>query len=249
GTTGESPSLNKEETTVLYKEVKDAVGNRGFVIGGCGGNNTYAVAEQMKDLNKLGLDGYLTVVPYYSKPTQEGIYKHYEMLSGVSSAPIIVYNIPGRTGVNLCPDTLIRMAELTNIKAVKESTGNVDQISEMKLRLPSDFAIYSGDDFMTLPMVAMGCQGVISVASHIVGKEIKEMVLAVKANDMVKGRDLHYKLYPIFKGMFCTANPIPVKTALNLLGFDVGGFRLPLCEGESTHVDFLKNLLKQYGML
>lgn len=249
GTTGESPSLNKEETVKLYSAVKEAVGDKGFVIGGCGGNNTQAVAENMQNLNKLGLDGYLTVVPYYNKPTQEGLFKHYEALDRVSSAPIIVYNIPGRTGLNLVPDTLVKMAELTNIKALKESTGNVDQISELKMRLPQDFYIYSGDDYMTLPMTAMGCQGVISVTSHIAGKDIKAMVEAVKDNDLEKARELHYKLFPLFKLMFCTANPIPVKTALNLLGFGVGGFRLPICECDEATVDFIKNALKDYGLL
>lgn len=249
GTTGESPSLDKEETVKLYSAVKEAVGDKGFVIGGCGGNNTQAVAENMKELNKLGLDGYLTVVPYYNKPTQEGLFKHYEALDRVSSAPIIVYNIPGRTGLNLAPDTLVKMAELTNIKALKESTGNVDQISELKMRLPQDFYIYSGDDYMTLPMTAMGCQGVISVTSHIAGKDIKAMVEAVKGNDLEKARELHYKLFPLFKLMFCTANPIPVKTALNLLGFGVGGFRLPICECDEATVDFIKNALKDYGLL
>ncbi|MDO4542500.1 MAG: dihydrodipicolinate synthase family protein, partial [Bacillota bacterium] len=141
------------------------------------------------------------------------------------------------------------LSELTNIKALKESTGNVDQITELKMRLPRDFSIYSGDDYMTFPMTAMGCQGVISVASHIVGKDIKAMVRAVKDNDMEKGRQLHYKLFPVFKAMFCTANPIPVKTALNILGFEVGGFRLPIsmCD-EATEV-FIKNFLKDYGLL
>ncbi len=249
GTTGESPSLKREEMIELYKAVKDAVGGKGFVIGGCGGNSTMSVAENMKEFNKIGLDGYLTVVPYYNKPTQEGLYKHYETLNGVSAAPIIVYNIPGRTGINMAPDTLVRLAELTNIKALKESTGNVDQITELKMRLPEDFYIYSGDDYMTFPMTAMGCQGVISVASHIVGKDIKAMVKAVKNNDIAGGRELHYKLFPVFKAMFCTANPIPVKTALNLLGFEVGGFRLPICECDAATADFLKTFLKDYGLL
>ncbi len=249
GTTGESPSLAKEEMIELYSAVKEAVGDKGSVIGGCGGNNTLAVARQMEELNKLGLDGYLTVAPYYNKPTQEGVFKHYEALDRVSAAPIVVYNIPARTGINLAPDTLVRMAELTNIKALKESTGNVAQITELKMRLPQDFLIYSGDDYMTFPMTAMGCQGIISVSSHIVGKDIKAMVTAVKDNDLAKGQELHYKLYPVFTAMFCTANPIPVKTALNLLGFEVGGFRLPLCEGDEATVDFLKTFLQDYGLL
>ena len=249
GTTGESPSLEHDETMELYRVVKEAVGKKGVVIGGCGGNHTASVTKNIKELNQLGLDGYLSVVPYYNKPTQEGIFKHYEVLSEISEAPIVVYNIPGRTGVNLLPDTLLKMSELTNIKAIKESTGNVDQITEMKMKMPSDFMIYSGDDYMTLPMVAMGCTGVISVAAHLIGKDMKSMIEAVKVNDLATARELHFKLYPMMRGMFCTANPIPVKTALNLLGFDVGGFRLPICEPEAKYVDFLKELLRNYGLL
>ena len=156
GTTGENPSLSEEEAFILYREVKDAVGNKGTVIGGAGNNCTEFVIKRIKQLNQLGLDGYLSVVPYYNKPTQEGVYKHFEAINHAAECPIIVYNIPGRTGINLTPDTLVRMADLINIKAIKESTGKVDQITEMKMRLPSDFAIYSGDDFMTFPIVAMG---------------------------------------------------------------------------------------------
>ena len=249
GTTGENPSLSEEETFILYREVKDAVGNKGTVIGGAGNNCTEFVVKRIKQLNQLGLDGYLSVVPYYNKPTQEGVYKHFEAINHAAECPIIVYNIPGRTGINLTPDTLVRMADLINIKAIKESTGKVDQITEMKMRLPSDFAIYSGDDFMTFPIVAMGGTGVISVASHLIGNEIKSMIQCLKHSDLAGARALHLKYYPLFKGVFCTANPIPVKTALNLLGFELGGFRLPICDPEPSDVKFLENLLREYGLL
>ncbi|MEE0775973.1 MAG: 4-hydroxy-tetrahydrodipicolinate synthase [Bacillota bacterium] len=248
GTTGESPTLSEEESFTLYREVKNAVGTKGTVIGGAGNNCTEFVVQRIKKYNQLGLDGYLSVVPYYNKPTQEGVYKHFEAISDAAECPIIVYNIPGRTGINLCPDTLVRMADLINIKAIKESTGNVDQITEMKMRLPSDFAIYSGDDFMTFPIVAMGGTGVISVASHLIGNEIKSMIQCLKNNDLAGARALHLKYYPVFKGVFCTANPVPVKTALNLLGFELGGFRLPICGPEPSDVAFLKSLLEKFDL-
>ncbi len=249
GTTGESPSLTYAESIRLFTAVKEAVGNKGAVIGGAGSNCTEEIVDHIKDYNKIGLDGYLSVVPYYNKPTQEGIYRHYQTIAQVAEAPIIVYNIPGRTGTNLLPDTLVRMAELPNIVALKESTGNVDQISEMKKKLPADFSIYSGDDYMTLATIAMGGVGVVSVASHLVGNEIHQMVDAYFKGKIEEALALHLKLYPIFKGLFFIANPIPVKTALNLLGHNVGGFRMPICEGTEQEVEVIKNLLSDYGLL
>ncbi len=249
GTTGESPSLTYAESIRLFTAVKEAVGKKGAVIGGAGSNSTEEIVGHIKDYNKIGLDGYLSVVPYYNKPTQEGIYRHYQTIAQVAEAPIIVYNIPGRTGTNLLPDTLVRMAELPNIVALKESTGNVDQISEMKKKLPADFSIYSGDDYMTLATIAMGGVGVVSVASHLVGNEIHQMVDAYFNGKIEEALALHLKLYPIFKGLFFIANPIPVKTALNLLGHNVGGFRMPICEGSEQEVEVIKNLLNDYGLL
>lgn len=249
GTTGESPSLTYDETYSLFKAVKEAVGNKGAVIGGAGSNSTEEIIHHIKDYNSLRLDGYLSVVPYYNKPTQEGVYRHFKTVAEAAEAPIIVYNIPGRTGINLLPDTLARMAELPNITALKESTGNVDQITEIKKKLPADFSIYSGDDYMTLPVIALGGVGVVSVASHLLGKEIQQMIGAYEKGNVKEALELHLKLYPMFKGLFCTANPIPVKTALNLLGYEVGGFRLPLCEGSDEDVEKVRQSLIDYGLL
>ena len=249
GTTGENPSLSPEETETLFREVKDAVGKKGFVIGGAGGNHTASVTEHIKNYNKIGLDGYLSVVPYYNKPTKEGLLKHFTAINDAAECPVMLYNIPGRTGIKMDTDTIVRLAELKNIKALKESTGSVDDLSQLLLKLPKDFAVYSGDDYMTFAAVAMGAAGVVSVASHVVGKEIKEMVQCVKNDNMDRARELHLKLYPMFKGMFVTANPIPVKTALNLLGHEVGGFRLPICDPSQDEIEFVRKLLMDYSLL
>lgn len=249
GTTGESPTLTYDETETLFREVKAAIGKKGSVIGGAGSNSTNEIIKHIKIYNKLGLDGFLSVVPYYNKPTQTGLFKHFEAINAAVDCPVMLYNIPGRTGLNMEVDTIVKLAELKNIKALKESTGSVDDLSQLKMKLPEDFSIYSGDDYMTLAAVAMGATGVISVASHFVGKEIKEMIQCVKNGNIDRARELHLHLYPIFKGMFITANPIPAKTGLNLLGFDVGGFRLPLCEGTPEQTECIKNLLKEYKLL
>lgn len=244
GTTGESPTLSEEETIELFRTVKDAVGNRAPLIGGAGCNDTYKNAKLIEKYNAVGLDGYLCVTPYYNKPSQEGVFRHFQALDAVSDAPIIVYNIPGRCGINIEPETMVRIAELKTMAGVKESTGNADQISKMKMSLPKDFLIYSGDDYMTFPLVALGGEGVISVAAHVVGEEIKEMVQRLKKRDLDGALALHLKCYPIFKGLFVTSNPTPVKTAMNLMGMNLGGFRLPICEATASEVEFLKKLLK-----
>lgn len=249
GTTGESPTLTYDETETLFREVKDAVGNKGTIIGGAGSNSTNEIIKHIKIYNKIGLDGYLSVVPYYNKPTQTGLFKHFEAINAAVECPIMLYNIPGRTGINLDVDTTAKLAELKNIKALKESTGSVDDLSQLKLKLPEDFSIYSGDDFMTLTAVALGATGVVSVASHFMGKEIKEMIQSVKNNNMDRARELHLRLYPLFKGVFVTASPIPTKTGLNLLGYEVGGFRPPMCDATPEQTEFMKNLLKQYELL
>lgn len=249
GTTGESPTVTPAEAETLLREVKDAVGKKGTVVAGAGSNNTAGVVELIKKYNKLDLDGYLSVVPYYNKPSKAGLYKHFEAINAAVERPVMIYNIPGRTGIKMDTDTLVRLAELKNIKALKESTGSVDDLSQLLLKLPKDFAVYSGDDYMTFAAVAMGATGVISVASHLVGNEIKEMIQCIKNDNMDRARELHLQLYPMFKGLFVTANPIPVKTALNLLGFEVGGFRLPMCEATAEETAFIKDLLNQYALL
>ncbi|MGI5873574.1 MAG: 4-hydroxy-tetrahydrodipicolinate synthase [Bacillota bacterium] len=249
GTTGENPTLTEEETETLYREVKAAVGDKGTVIAGAGGNDTAAVVRKIEKYNQFGLDGYLSVVPYYNKPTQEGLVRHFTAVNDAAERPVMLYNIPGRCGIKAETDTILRLAELKYINALKESTGSVDDLSRLLSKLPKEFAVYSGDDYMTFTACAMGAAGVVSVASHIVGEAIKEMVQCIKNDNLDRARELHFGLYPMFKGMFITANPIPVKTALNLLGFNVGGFRLPMTEATAEETETIRTLLSKYDLL
>lgn len=229
GTTGESPTLTFEEKVNLFKAVKEAVGDQGQVIAGTGSNNTENSIKLTKAAEKANVDGAMLVVPYYNKPPQEALYEHFKKVAQSTTLPIVLYNIPGRSSINLSVDIVKRLAEdVENIVAIKEAAGSMDQVSFLKEVLPSDFLIYSGDDSLTLPMLAIGAHGVISVASHLVGNDMQEMITNFKAGDVEKARNIHLRLLPLFKNLFITANPIPVKAALNLLGKDVGGLRLPL---------------------
>jgi 4-hydroxy-tetrahydrodipicolinate synthase len=195
------------------------------------------------------MDGLLVVTPYYNRPSQEGLYQHFKSIAESVSIPIMLYNIPSRTGTNMLPETVARLAEIENIVALKESSGIMDQLSVLKNILPERISIYSGDDSLTLPMLALGATGVVSIASHVVGKEIKKMLDCFAAGDVTQAQQLHNYLFPIFKGLFITTNPVPVKQALNILGMDVGGLRLPLCEANEGEIAQLKNLLSKYNLL
>lgn len=249
GTTGESPVLNKEEKLRLFATVKERLGQPVEVWAGTGSYDTAATIKLSQEAQKSGADGLLVVTPYYNKPPQEGLYQHYKALSESVDLPIMLYNIPGRTGVNMLPETVARLAELKNIVAIKESTGMMDQLSAMKSILPESLAIYSGDDSLTLPMLALGASGVVSIASHIVGKDIRRMLDAFGAGDISQAQSIHNYLYPMFKGLFVTTNPIPVKEAMNLLGKDVGGLRLPLCSASPEELEGIRKLLASYGKI
>lgn len=249
GTTGESPVLSSEEKIELFSTVKSGVGNQVEVWAGTGSYNTEASIRLSQDAEKAGVDGLLVVVPYYNKPSQEGLFQHYKAIAESVSIPIMLYNIPGRTGINMLPETVARLAKIENIVALKESTGNMDQLSQLKNILPESLAIYSGDDALTLPMLAMGAVGVVSIASHLVGPEIKQMLNAFSEGDVKRAQELHNYLYPMFKGLFITTNPVPVKEALNILGMDVGGLRLPLCCANEGEIAQLQKLLAHYHML
>ncbi len=249
GTTGESPVLSVDEKLKLYETVKERVGSRVPVWAGTGSNNTAATVELSKKADKLGVDGIMLVTPYYNKPTQEGLYQHFKAVAENVSLPVMLYNVPGRTSSNLLPETIARLTEIKNIKAVKEASGDMDQVSLLKSIIPDQVVIYSGDDSITLPLMAIGVQGVVSIASHIVGNEIRAMVDAFKIGDLVKARELHLELFPMFKGLFITTNPIPVKAALNMMGKEVGGFRLPLTDPSEKEQEFIKNLLTRYNLI
>ncbi len=230
GTTGESPTLSWEEEYQLFKTVKQAVAGRAKVVAGTGSNSTQEAIEATQKASHLDLDGALQVVPYYNKPSQEGLYEHFRHIAqAVPDLPIMLYNIPGRTGCNLAVDTVARLAELENIVAVKEASGNLDQVSQIRLHTPSDFLIYSGDDSLTLPTLSVGGCGVVSVASHLVGDQLQQMIQAYEVGQVKQATDIHLQLLPLFKALFVTTNPVPLKAALAQRGWDVGSVRLPLC--------------------
>ncbi|HHU52253.1 MAG TPA: 4-hydroxy-tetrahydrodipicolinate synthase [Firmicutes bacterium] len=249
GTTGESPTLSTEEKIRLFSTVVETVGGKATVIAGTGTNDTKKSIELTKEAEKTGVDGIMAVVPYYNKPPQEGLFQHFKAIAETTSLPVMVYNIPGRTGINITPQTMVRLAQIDNIVALKEAAGDLNQAAEMIKLLPKDFLVYSGDDSLTLPIMSVGGAGVISVAAHVVGRRLKTMV-----DDYVQGRiseaaKTHQELLPLFKVLFITANPIMVKAALQLLGFEVGSLRLPLVEATSEQHEELKSVLQDLGLI
>jgi 4-hydroxy-tetrahydrodipicolinate synthase len=229
GTTGESPTLTHEEEIELLSTVKRAVENKAKVIFGAGSNSTETAVKMSKIAEKEGADAILSVVPYYNKPSQAGMIAHFSAVAESTTLPIFLYNIPSRTGVNMSVETVAYLAnKYKNIVAIKQSFGDLDAISEMKIACPEDFAIYSGDDSLTLPMLAMGADGVISVASHLYGSEIKSMIHNFKLCQLHAAKNMHLKLYPIFKKLFMAPNPVPVKAALANAGIIGESVRLPL---------------------
>lgn len=250
GTTGESPTLTWDEEYELFQVVQKAVAGKAKVIAGTGSNSTKEAIAATQKAAKLGLDGSLQVVPYYNKPPQEGLYRHFEAIARSSpDLPIMLYNIPGRTGQNLFPETVSRLAKIANIVAIKEASGNLDQVSQIRSITPSEFEIYSGDDSLTLPLLAVGATGVISVASHLVGTQLQQMIQAFEVGKNQEAIQVHVRLLPLFKALFVTTNPIPVKAALRLKGWDVGVTRLPLWESASEVNEKLKAVLKDLSLL
>ncbi|UNC91853.1 4-hydroxy-tetrahydrodipicolinate synthase [Candidatus Contubernalis alkalaceticus] len=249
GTTGESPTLSVEEKENLFKTVVDAVKGKARVIAGSGSNSTEQSMEITRKAEAAGVDGVMLVVPYYNKPPQEGLYSHFKMIAESTHLPIMLYNVPGRTSVNLSAQTTIKLAQLDNVFAIKEASGDLEQISQIITETPEDFLVYSGDDSMTLPIMSIGGYGVVSVAGHIIGEKITEMIGAFTSGQPDEAAALHRKLMPIFKGMFISTNPIPVKTALNQLGNEVGPVRLPLVQMTPGQQEELKGILMRAGLL
>ncbi|HEY8416104.1 MAG TPA: 4-hydroxy-tetrahydrodipicolinate synthase, partial [Thermaerobacter sp.] len=223
GTTGESPTLSSEERLALLRAVLEAVGDRAFVWMGTGTNDTAASIRLTREAEEAGAHGVMLVTPYYNKPPQAGLLEHFRAIASATRLPVMVYNVPGRTACNLEPETLVRLVEAApNVVAVKEASGNLDQVGEIRRRLPRPFRVYAGDDSFTLPVLAIGGDGVVSVASHLVAGELRRMVDAFREGRVEEASAIHLRLLPLFKALFWTANPIPVKTALRLVGFDVG---------------------------
>ena len=249
GTTAETPTLTHEEKVNIVKAVKEAVGDRAKIVVGTGTNCTRTTIEATKEMEALGADGILVVEPYYNKPSQEGMYQHFKAVAEATSLPIILYNIPGRCGVNMTPELIARLAQIPNIVAVKEAGGSVEQVSKIRTLVPDDFVIYSGDDSLTLPMMSVGAYGVISVAAHVAGKEIRAVIDAYVAGNVAEAAQWHKKLYPIFKSLFITANPVPVKYALSQVGFGNGKVRLPLVEANDSEKAIVFQTMKDLHLV
>lgn len=247
GTTGETPTLTHEEEAELFLFVKKVVAGRVKVILNAGSNATHTAVESAKKAQELGADAILAVVPYYNKPSQKGIYEHFAAIASAVNLPVILYNIPGRTGVNMQPATVAKLAnEFKNIVAVKQSNADLDLISDMKLLCPKDFVIYSGDDSLTLPMISLGAYGVISVASHIVGKQMKKMISDFKSGKVEAATEEHLKLYPLFRKLFFAPNPVPVKAALAKMGIVKEFVRKPLVVLDEKEINELFSVLNNY---
>jgi 4-hydroxy-tetrahydrodipicolinate synthase len=249
GTTGESPTLTKEEKVELFRVVVEEVGGDAVVIAGTGSNDTASSIELTQIAEKVGVDGVMLVGPYYNKPSQEGLYQHFKTIAQSTNLPVVLYNVPGRTMVNILPQTVVRLSEIDNIVAIKEASGDLDQVSELRRLLPDHFVIYSGEDSLTLPILSLGGMGVISVASHIIGQRIQEMVNAFTSGNITMATKIHCSIFSVFKGMFITTNPVPVKTALNMLGWQVGAPRLPLVDATPEEKDAIKKVLSDANLL
>ncbi len=228
GTTGESPTLSTDEKIDLFKFVVGTVKGRIPVIAGTGSNNTRASITLTRGAEEAGVDAVMLVTPYYNKPSQEGMFQHFQAIAAATDLPIMLYNIPGRSVVNLTVDTIVRLAAISNIVSIKEASGSLDAAAEIIERTPDTFSLYSGDDGLTLPLLAIGGTGIVSVAAHIIGREMQQMVSSFKAGDNTKAAQLHRTLLPVMNALFAAPNPVPVKTALNLSGIAVGGVRLPM---------------------
>jgi len=245
-TTGESPTLIREEELRLFTEVKSAVGDRGTIIAYTGSNSTAEALATTRGAEGIGVDACLLVVPYYNKPTQEGLYQHFKTIADSTSLPCILYNVPSRTVTSLSADTVIKLSRIDNIIGVKEASGNLGQISKIISEAREGFLVWSGNDSDTLPILALGGYGVISVASHLVGNQIKEMIDSFTSGKMEKAASIHRHLLPLIDALFVISNPIPVKYALNHIGFYVGKPRLPLTEPDEKTAAIIKEVLKNY---
>jgi 4-hydroxy-tetrahydrodipicolinate synthase len=250
GTTGESPTLTPSEKLELFRVVRAAAGDAP-VIANTGDNETAFSVELSKQAEQIGVDALLLVVPYYNKPSQEGLYRHFKTIAEAVEIPCLLYNVPGRTSKNVNAETIARLAEIPNIVGVKEASGDMIQVAKTRAATPDDFMIYSGNDADTLPMLPMGCCGLISVISHIAGTQIKRMMEAFWEGDMETACHIHLQLLPVVEALFppSNSNPAPVKTALRLQGFDCGGLRLPLVETDAKEEQALQSAMQTAGLL
>ncbi len=243
GTTGEAATLSYEEHMRVIEIVVEQANKRVPVIAGTGSNSTHETIYLTEFAKKVGCDAALVVTPYYNKPTQKGLYEHFKAVAEAVDIPIVLYNVPGRTAVNMLPDTVIKLSKIKNIVAVKEASGSLDQVSEILAGVSPDFDVLSGDDSLTIPMMALGAKGVISVASNIMPKEVSQMADAWLKGNIEEAKNMHLKLFTLFKGIFIETNPIPVKKALYLMGLIENDIRLPLVEMTPEGTEKLKKIL------
>jgi len=251
GTTGESPTLLRDEELKLFREIKSVIGERGSVIAGTGSNSTVEAIEATKAAEKTGVDACLLVVPYYNKPTQDHLYRHFRAIAESTNLPCIMYNVPSRTVVSLAADTVIRLSKVDNIIGVKEASGNLGEIAKIIENTDDEFIVWSGNDTDTLPIMALGGYGVISVASNIVGIQIRDMIESFLSGKTGRAAEIHRHLMPLINSLFVIANPIPVKyamnhIAMNHIGFKVGGTRPPLYEPDEKTAALVRETLKNY---
>ena len=249
GTTGESPTLTTEEKLALFRTVVQAVGERAVVVAGTGNYCTAESIELTREAERIGVHGAMCVVPYYNNPPQEGLYQHFKAIAESTKLPIMLYNIPARSPRNMEAATVIRLAEVPNIVCVKEASGKIEQITEIISKTPASFRVYSGDDAMTLPIMSVGGYGIVSVAAHLVGREIRQMVDAFVAGRVAEAAELHARLVPLFNACFTVTNPIPVKAAVNLLGIPAGGVRLPLVAADEKTTANIRAAMAEFGLV
>ncbi|MFN3476795.1 MAG: 4-hydroxy-tetrahydrodipicolinate synthase [Candidatus Methylomirabilales bacterium] len=249
GTTGESPTLSHEEHKRVIDIVIEKAAGRVPVVAGTGSNSTAEAIDLTAHAKKAGADAVLMVNPYYNKPTQRGLIEHYKAVMDAVDIPIILYNIPGRTGVNMLPETVAALAEYPNIVGIKEASGNLEQMTQIIVLCGDKITVVSGDDTLTLPLMAVGGKGVISVVANIVPKDVAEMIHAALNGDWKRAREMHLRLFPLCQAMFYETNPIPVKTAMGLLGMISPELRLPLSPMSEANVKRLKEAMKRYGLL
>ncbi len=246
GTTGESPTLTDDEKIELFRIAVQQANGRAKIIAGTGSNDTAHSIHLTQKADTLGVDGILLVAPYYNRPSDEGVYRHFASIAQSTSLPVMIYNIPGRTGINVPVQVTLRLAEIANIVATKEAHSDLDHVTKLVANAPKGFYVYSGDDSLTLPFLSVGAHGIVSVASHVIGQQMKEMIHLFLNGETQLATAIHLKLHPIFKGLFeCphrVPNPAPVKHALNIHGFSVGGVRLPLLEVTESEGEYIKSL-------
>ncbi len=249
GTTGESATLDYKEHDHVIKVCIDQVAKRVPVIAGTGSNSTAEAIELSQHAKQMGADGVLLVSPYYNKPSQEGLYQHYKAIAEGVNIPQVLYNVPGRTGMNMTAATTIRLAEFSNVVAIKEASGDVTQSGEILAKAGDKIDILSGDDFLTLPLMAVGAKGIISVSANIMPKEVKAMVVAIQEGRWEEARQMHLKMLALHKAMFIDSNPVPVKTAASLMGLCEANIRLPLVGLQPANLEQLKQVMQGYGLI